>query len=150
MTKREQLWGAFVSVTMLAAITSPLLDDEDGFPLSTFPMFSRARPDELSLDHVVLVAADGTTTPVPPGLVFSSEVLQTKVAIHRAVRGGRRAAERLCQRVAARLREEGHPGAFVEIRTDRYRVLTYVDGDETPLVSRRHARCPVDGAEEAR
>ena len=141
MTTHEQIYGGMISALMLLAIASPLLEDEDGFPLSTFPMFSRARPGQLTLAHVVLVQ-DGTSEPVPPGLVFSSEVLQTKVAIARAVRGGRRAALELCREVAARL-HESHTTGTVEVRTDRYHVLTYVDGDETPMKSHIHARCPV-------
>ncbi len=145
MNRRDRIHGGLVSALMLVAIASPLIDDVDGFPLSTFPMFSKARPEELTLAHVVLVDGD-RREPVAPGLVFSSEVLQTKVAIARAVSGGPKAASDLCQKVAARLRAEGHGRGSVEVRTDRYHVLTYVEGNEAPIKSKLHARCDVAGA----
>lgn len=144
MTSRDRIYGGIVSALTLLAVASPLIDDEDGFPLSTFPMFSKARPEELTLAHVVLVDGD-RREPIAPGLVFSSEVLQTKVAIARAVRGGPKAALELCQKVAARLRAGGRARGAVEVRTDRFHVLTYVDGDETPMKTHLHARCDVAG-----
>ncbi|MEM1030580.1 MAG: hypothetical protein AAGN82_09530 [Myxococcota bacterium] len=146
MTRDERLRASLVSVGLLAAVASPLLHGRDSFPLSTFPMFSRARPTELALDHVVLVGPEGHREPVPPALVFSREVLQTKVAVQRAVRRGRGPALALCREVAGRLASSPSPpavGATVEVRTDRYHVLRYAEGDDTPLEQRVHARCPV-------
>jgi hypothetical protein len=131
-------WGAIVSVAMLAAVASPLWHGVDSFPLSTFPMFSKARPAEVDIDHVVAVDAQGNRWALPPSLVMRGEVLQTKVAITEAIRGRR--ARDLCRDVAARL--EDPAVVSVEVRSDRYRVSEYF-ANRKPIESRVHARCKV-------
>lgn len=132
-------WGALVSVAMLAAVASPLWHGRDSFPLSTFPMFSRARPAEVDIDHVVGIDAAGERRVLPPSLVMRGEVLQTKVAISRAIADKK--ARALCRAVAERAR--GGTLVRIEVRTDRYTVARYFSGGREPARSRVHARCEV-------
>lgn len=132
-------WGAIVSVVMLAAVAAPLVHGVDSFPLSTFPMFSKARPPEVDIDHVVAVDATGKEWALPPSLVMRGEVLQTKVAITQAIRSRR--ARELCREVAARVNDSAV--VKVEVRSDRYRVRDYFSSGRKPLASRLHARCKV-------
>lgn len=145
----ERAYGYVVSVLLLGAMLYPLQTEpkRDSFPLSTFPMFSKSRPAFIALDHVVGIGTDGKRTePIPPEVVFSSEVLQTKVAIRNTVRRGRRASRALCTEV--RKRVAAMPDLswvdWVEVRTDRYQVAGYFTGAREPVWSRKHARCRVD------
>ena len=144
----ERAYGYVVSAILLGALIYPLQTDppRDSFPLSTFPMFSKARPAFITLDHVVGISADRKTTePIPPELVASGEVLQTKVAIRNTVRRGRRAARELCQEVKARVATEPSLAwvDWIEVRTDRYQVAGYFTGARKPVWTRKHARCRV-------
>ena len=138
-----------VSLTLVGAVLWPLQQNEpkDGFPLSTYPMFSRKRPTELSVDHVVAVSGTRHEA-VPPELVASGEVLQAKATITQKLRRGRRGAEELCRQVAERLRsdDDWRWAEHVEVRSDRYLVLGYFSGAKKPIWSRRHARCALQGA----
>ncbi len=138
-----------VSLTLVGAVLWPLQQTKpkDDFPLSTYPMFSRKRPTELSIDHVVAVAGTRQQA-VPPHLVASGEVLQAKATITQKLRRGRRGAEELCRHVADRLRhEDGWTWAdHVEVRSDRYLVLGYFSGAKKPIWSRKHAVCDTKGA----
>src|SRR5690606_23790638 len=91
------------SLVLLGAVAWPMFRSPpaDSYPLSSYPMFSRARPPFADIEHVVAVSRDGSRRPVPPSRVASGEVLQAKVAIARTLAGGRRAARALCTEVAS-------------------------------------------------
>ncbi|MEM9692561.1 MAG: hypothetical protein AAGA56_08455 [Myxococcota bacterium] len=146
MRRGEKRFAVGFAVVMIGALLSPLSHGEDSFPLSTFPMFSRARPKEVQVAHVIAVYEDGRREVVPPGLVYRSEVLQTKVAIRNAIQ--RKKAKKLCQDVATRLRDAGGEwleAQRLEIRTDRYLVAGYFTSAQRPIWSQRHASCLVIG-----
>ena len=134
-------WGRLgawaVAVVTLGAVASPLREGaQDSFPLSNFPMFSNARPAEAEIEHVVAVAGERREA-IPPGMVASGEVLQTKVAISQTVQRGRAACRKLCREVAARVADDD---AFawaeeVHVRADRYQVLGYFTSSRRPLRS---------------
>jgi hypothetical protein len=145
--RREPLVAWTVSALFLGAILWPMAQTppRDSFPLSTFPMFARARPPVVDIDHLVAVGNAGQRRIVPPQLVVRGEVLQSKALIDATVRRGRRASLELCRAVAARLAED--PGwsnvVRLELRRDRFDVLAYFAGERTPLQQRVHARCRV-------
>jgi hypothetical protein len=145
---RRRAWAYLVSVTLVGAVLWPLQqnDPKDSFPLSTYPMFSRKRPTELSIDHVLAVAGSRQEA-IPPKLVASGEVLQAKTTISQKLRRGRRGAEELCRMVAERVADEGDYGwaEHIEVRSDRYLVLGYFSGAKKPIWSRVHARCDRSG-----
>lgn len=135
-----RVWGGLVSVVVLGAMATPLWHEKDDYPLSTYPMFSRARPPVVDIDHVVGIYEGGEQRVVPPSLVMRGEVLQTKIAISAAI--GRRKADVLCREVAARA--AGDPSLVrLEVRSDSYLVSGYFSSARRPIKSRVHARCRV-------
>jgi hypothetical protein len=143
----DRAYGYLVSAIVVGALLYPLQvsPPRDSFPLSTFPMFSKARPPFADIDHVVAVDAAGASTVLPPGMVASDEVLQAKVAVTTVVRRGRKAAVELCLAVAQRVAADPEHAAAVrvEVRSDRYQVDGYFSGARQPVSSSVHARCPV-------
>lgn len=143
-------WYAYaVSAAVLAAVLSPLAREpqEDGYPLSTYPMFSRnLRDPTMDITRAVAVTRRGETRPVPPELVANAEVLQALVTIRAAVRAGPRQAMQLCERIADRLARAQKLAGAREVRlvTQRIDAVAYVSGDHRTEGGRVHARCPVD------
>jgi hypothetical protein len=139
---RNALVGAFVTVVVVSPVVRR--EPRDGFPLSTYPMFSEHRDRELTLVHAVAALEGGAAVPLPPRLLGTEEVLQARSLLRRSVERGE--AADLCARVAARLRAEGPRGPWaaaraVEVRTDAYDVLSYYDTRTTARPGVLHARC---------
>lgn len=152
---RDRIYAYAVSALLLAAVGYPLLPTSlfawaaiDGFPLSTYPMFSRKRPTVVNIDHVVAVDSGGAARVVPPSVITSGEVMQANVMIRDTVRRGRRAAQQLCLRVAGRLEVDADWADIVavEVRSDRFDVARYFAVDTKPLRSRVYARCQLERA----
>jgi hypothetical protein len=141
----ERIHGYVVSALLLGAVVYPLAAKGDSFPLSTFPMFSKARPDVAEIDHVVGIAANGGSRALPPEMVASREVLQAKVTVSLAVKRGKQAAAELCSAAAANVATESgwEWVERLEVRSDTYQVSGYFSGSKQPLRSAVHARCPV-------
>jgi len=130
--------GAYiVSAALIAAVWLPVIQNTDSFPLSNYPMFSKARPSIAHIDHAVGVLPNGDTEVIPPNIVGSGEVLQAKTIVSHTIRRGRRAAGKLCRAIAGRAPNYER----IEIRSDSYDVLGYLDGNTKPVKSRVHARC---------
>ncbi len=95
--------AAAVSLVLLGATAAPVLraPHDDGFPLSTYPMFATPRPTQLTLDYARGVTATGAPCTLAPALIGTGEVLQAVAVISRA-----RAARQLpalCVDIAARV-----------------------------------------------
>lgn len=141
-------WGVCVSLVMLGAAVYPALRDppKDGFPLSTYPMFSHGRKSPRArIRHVVAIDAQGKEVMVPPKMVANDEVMQAVMTVARAVKQKR--APQLCGRVAAQIHERGELDGIVpvrvEVRTDVYDAVAYFEGDTRPRRSKVHATCEV-------
>lgn len=100
--------AGMISIALIGATLSPLAraPADDGFPLSTYPMFAWRRPTQLTMSYALAVTPAGTR-PIPPRLVGSAEVLQARATIDRAVRQGGGELAALCQRIAAAVRGAG-------------------------------------------
>jgi hypothetical protein len=134
-----------VGVVATCAVLWPAVADQprDSFPLSTYPMFSRHRGN-LELHAVVGRSPNGQLTRLPPGVVASGEVLQTKVLIQQAVQHGNDALAELCSRVARNVASEllGE-ASTIEIVHRTYDPIAYFDVGPTPLRERRLFSCQV-------
>lgn len=144
--RARALYAYGVSLVLVAAVVMPGLRPlgYDSFPWSSYPMFSRERPREATVTHVVGLSFDGQRRrPVPPPILGSDEVLQAAATIHGAVRGGR--ARELCRQVAERLASASEWSDFewVEVASDRYDVLEYFSGARAPLERTIHTRCRI-------
>ncbi|UJR85668.1 hypothetical protein [Sandaracinus amylolyticus] len=147
MDPRERAFVIVLSIVVLGATLSPLLrhPDEDSFPLSTYPMFSHARPRELVMVHALGLDDAGARTPLPPMISAANrEVLQSMATLQHAVRGGRARAQ--CEEIAARVAaDDGLDHVVgVEIATDTFDVVAYFEEDRTePLARDVHVSCRV-------
>lgn len=151
--RAERLRAYVVSLVLTAMVCEPAFRDpnDDGFPASTYPMFSRERSAVARISHVVAVSEDGRRRALPPRIVANDEVMQAHATVRKTVRRGKRASAELCESVARRVASRG--GALadvrrVEVRTDRYDAVAYFSGDREPLRSKVHARCRVPRARE--
>jgi hypothetical protein len=142
---RSTAWGAFVSLSVLLAVASPMLGDppRDGFPLSTYPMFSRAKSRQAVVHHVVAFSARKRHRVVPPELLGNDEIMQAAMTVARAVRTGR--TRELCEEVAREVAvaPAQADAQYLEVRTDTFDSVLYLQGERRPTRTRVHVRCEV-------
>lgn len=143
MGERWRLWAIFVAVTMTAAVLWPLVPDEDGFPLSNYPMFSTPKKTRAKVFHVVGFTPQGQGRPVSPEMVGTDEIMQAYQTVKRAITGGRGAT--LCKEAAARVRgaAEFSDITRLEVRIDVFDAVRYWQGDRSTDSSRVVAHCEV-------
>lgn len=134
-----------VTVLVAAAVLAPaaLPDASDGFPISTYPMFTSDRGRVMALDTVVLVAPpdDDRTRLSPRTISGTDEIVQAAVIVSNAIAGGPSTLAALCREVAGRV--DG-PGT-IEIVTETHDTVALLQDDAEPLEVRVHQRCPADG-----
>ncbi|HEY5925835.1 MAG TPA: hypothetical protein VIV11_29310 [Kofleriaceae bacterium] len=141
-----RVYAAVVSVAMLAATLYPLTLDprEDGFPLSTYPMFAWKRPTKQTYRYALGETAAGQRRTLRPILVGTREVLQAIRVFDRAMSGGRPALTQLCESIAARVAGHEDFGDVVAIRivTGTHDSVEYLARD---VIGREieHVRCVV-------
>ncbi len=97
--------AAVVSIGLVGAVLEPLVRSpyDDGFPLSTFPMFATPLPGQVAMSYAQGVTADGQRRVLSPGHLDTGEVLQASSRIERAVDAGPRERLGLCLAIAARV-----------------------------------------------
>jgi hypothetical protein len=123
-----------VALVAYPALRSPA---DDSFPLSTYPMFSLARPAETTVSSAAGFDAAGQRVTLSPRVVGgTAEVIQAAGTIGQAISAG--STEALCSEVLAKA---PHAVVAVEIVTETYDVVGYFDGDEAPIRRTVHARC---------
>jgi hypothetical protein len=148
----ERARAYVVSALLLGAVALPAFraPSEDGFPLSTYPMFAQRRGRVHEVMSARAVAADGSEARVPPSYIANAETMQAIRTLTRAVRAGEAESRALCQGIAARLREASEPelkrAVRVELVTERVDAIDYVAGHAQSLSSQVHARCKVGGS----
>lgn len=96
--------AGLISIVLLGATLAPLARDpaDDGFPLSTYPMFAYPRDTMQTYDYAIGETAAGERRPIAPTLVGSHEVLQARAVIERAVAGGPAEMLALCHAIVRR------------------------------------------------
>lgn len=144
---RERLYACVVSALVLGAVLAPVTYEpgRDGFPLSPYPMFARAKSSPVvRLHYFVGHDREGGRHAISPSLVANAEVLQARAVIAGAVRRGREAALSLCRRVAERVAADDELGdvAFLTVVHGTHDAVAFLaDGErgkETVV-----ARCEV-------
>lgn len=125
----------------------PLVRGTDGYPLSTYPMFSTPRDTHAKISHVIGRRADGSGAPLRPALLGTPEIMQASQLSRIAAKDAKRAAD-LCARVAERVADDAASEGIValEVRTDHFDARAYWQGERKPSKSKVHARCDVGGA----
>jgi hypothetical protein len=114
-----RVFAAAASIVMIGVTLSPVLREpyDDGFPLSTYPMFASKRPRVLTFHYALgETATPGERITLTPGLVGTGEVLQAMRVIDRAVSRGRLEMTKLCDDIARRVAADGD---FTRVRSIR-------------------------------
>ena len=126
--------AGFVLLVAAPVVRAPF---NDSFPLSTYPMFSLARPQQTTVSSAVGYDAAANRLTLSPAVVGGTrEVIQAAGTVGQAIGSG--AAEELCREILANAPAEV---VAIEIVTETYDVIGYFDGDEEPLEQTVHARC---------
>lgn len=109
---------AAVSLALIAATLWPVVRDprDDGFPLSTYPMFASRRPTTQTYRYALGETAGGERRTLTPALIGTSEVLQALIVIERAFASGKGELAKLCAAVAARVAADDELADIVAIR----------------------------------
>jgi hypothetical protein len=134
-----------ITACVVGALLAPVALDRDGFPLSTYPMYSRARGDAVTFATVQAVGADGTTASLSLGIVGDSDDPLVVAGELRAAISDGRAGQR-CEEIAARVAGWGGlpPGDIrIEVVTERHDVVAHVEGEPSLLERTVHASCEV-------
>jgi hypothetical protein len=139
MTDRTR-WLVTVAVALAVVAPAVLPSASDGFPISTYPMFTSERGQVMALDTVVLVDGDQRQRLSPVAIGGTDEIVLAAVTVTNAIRGGAETLARLCDEVADRI--DG-PGT-IEIVTETHDTVALLQDDAEPLEIRVHHRCPAD------
>lgn len=142
----SRAFALLASGALIAAVLSPLAraPDDDGFPLSTYPMFARARPTVLTMSYPLGVTADGGRRYLSPELIGTGEVLQAGAIVERAAARGAAALLALCEVIARRVAASPAHGEVAAIRivTGTHDAVELLARDQRgPEIAR--ARCDV-------
>lgn len=110
--------ATLVSIGLVGATLEPILraPGDDGFPLSTFPMFARPRPAQIAMSYAQGVTRDGQPRTLSPAHLDTGEVMQAFSRIQRAVAAGPRERLALCQAIAVRVADDADLRDVVEVR----------------------------------
>lgn len=139
---------AFIAL-ILGATLEPVLRDpwDDGFPMSTYPMFSGGKPTpSTTLRYAISIDGAGERRHVPPEMVANAEVLQARAVISRAIQGGKGPAGDLCRQIAARVAGAGAEWrGFTEVRlvTGTFDAVEYLTGRDRTGKETLHVSCKV-------
>ncbi|WP_106089598.1 hypothetical protein [Enhygromyxa salina] len=138
-----------LSFGVALAMLSPVLRQPplDGFPLSTYPMFSTARPAISEFPTLLGVTSSGEREVLSPALISGDPwAILAFETVRTAKRGGKRRRRALCEAVAARVADDDErAGVYAQIVfvTETYDAPAYFFGDTNPRSIKVHATCPV-------
>lgn len=145
----SRLGASIVSLLLAAAVVAPVVrgPDRDGFPISSYPMFSHRLDQEVQISTVMGVEGSGDLRILSPGLIAdTTEVIIAHGTVNDAVGRGRAGAEDLCSTVATRVAAAGTADVTsVRVVTNRYDAVKYWAGDREAQATTVHAECPVIG-----
>jgi hypothetical protein len=121
----------------------PVVLDRDSFPLSTYPMYSRARPAEVTIPSALGIDAGGGEHRLTLQVIGASDdplivagELRTAIGQDRAADRCRAIAERASQSLVADL-----DLVRIAVVMERHDVVAQVAGDPSLLERTVHAEC---------
>jgi hypothetical protein len=134
-----------ITAGVVGALIAPVVLDRDGFPLSTYPMYSRARGDAVTFATAQAVDASGMVATLTLTVIGDSDdPLIVAGELRDAIRDGR--AQQRCVEIARRAAGwDGLPPdtATIEVVTERHDVVAQVEGASSLLDRTVHASCAV-------
>jgi hypothetical protein len=145
----SRLWALLIGLGFIVATLAPTLHDapfeDDSYPFSTYPMFSR------KLSKRVIVFAEGVgrrqAVRLGPEFVANDEPMQAQRTLRLAANGGDDALRKLCQRIAERV-AVAPAGELSDLRRVRivrgtFDPIRYFEVDAAPESSQVLAECRV-------
>jgi hypothetical protein len=136
---------AIASCVLVLVTLSPVLRSnpyDDGFPLSTYPMFASVRPTEHRITYPLGVTRTGERRTLTPRLVGSGEILQALRIVDQAAKT-KAATRALCVAIAQRVRDAGNDELVaIRIVTATHDALAVLLEDKLGA-EREMVRCPV-------
>lgn len=134
---RAALLRAAAVVVGVGVLVSPVVRDRDSFPLSTYPVYSSARPDTATFVTAHGRRADGSTRQLSMDVIArTDDPLIAASRMNRAAQEGR--AAEVCAQIARRVPDD--VVAVVVVR-ERHDVVAGARGDRSVLSSDELARC---------
>ena len=135
-----------ITAGLVGALVAPVVLDHDGFPLSTYPMYSRARGETVTFATAQAVDRNGNSSTLTLGVIGDSDdPLIVAGELRDAIRNGR--AEQRCDEIAQRAAAwSGLPvttSIAIEVVTERHDVVAQVEGAPSLLDRTVHASCEV-------
>ena len=152
MDRSERRRALLASVVLVGAVTWPGArsvvggGDSDGFPLSTYPMFSRDPGRTVEVPTVVAIDAAGAVHRLSPSQIAGTDqVIQAGVTVRQAIDAGPAAVAALCSEVAAGLGDGdgGDAAVRVAVVVERHDSHAWARGDHEPQERRTVGDCPV-------
>jgi hypothetical protein len=138
--------AAAISLALVAATLWPVVLDprDDGFPLSTYPMFASRRQTKQTYRYALGETAGGERRTLTPMMIGTAEVLQAIRVIDRAVADGRGEIAKLCEAVAARVADDDERADIVAVRivVGTHDAVEYLARDRVGRETELH-RCAV-------
>jgi len=135
-----------VTAIVAAALVAPVVLDRDGFPLSTYPMYSSARGEEVTLATAQAVDPEGIPSTLTLAVIGESDdPLVVAGELRDAIRDGR--ASQRCIAIAERAVDWdalAHATVAIEVVTERHDVVAQVEGGDSLVDRTVHARCEVE------
>ena len=124
---------------LVGALVAPVVLDRDGLPLSTYPMYSRARGESVSLVTANGLTAQGDRVRLGLSTIGASDdPLVVAGELRAAVRAGR--ADARCAEIADRL-DADRDVVAVEVVTERHDAVERTVGRDSLLERTVHATC---------
>lgn len=129
-----------VTAVVVGVIAAPAAwpHASDGFPISTYPMFTSERGRVMALDTAVLLLGDRRARLSAEAIGGTDEVVLASTIVTRAIAGGPRPLHRLCREIASRVDEPGEIAIVTEVH-DTVALLTSGPVPRSVVV---HERCP--------
>jgi hypothetical protein len=135
-------WG----IGVVLAVASPLFRNatDDGYPLSTFPMFATPR-EQPTFYSAEAVRADGSRVTISSELIANGAAMQSAQTLRSAHAQGKRTLRQLCERIAKQVPQAAELGQVerVELVTARYDPIAYFVSGPAPLEREVLHKCRV-------
>ncbi|HEY0479223.1 MAG TPA: hypothetical protein VGD37_17010 [Kofleriaceae bacterium] len=110
--------AAIASIALIGAALEPLVraPDDDGFPLSTYPMFGAPRTTTLTMARAEGATSGGAPRRLSPAHLGTAEVMQAFTTLQRAVVADPAERAALCAAIAARVAGDADQRDVAEVR----------------------------------
>jgi hypothetical protein len=136
-----------ITVGVVGALVAPVVLDRDGLPLSTYPMYSRARGEQVTLPTAQAVDVRGRPSSLTLEVIGGSDdPLIVAGELRTAIRNG--GADRRCAEIAGRAAswpDLSDTAVGIEVVTERHDVVARAGGEPSLLERTVYATCEVPG-----